>query len=76
MEPTRELIEQLEREDVERARAMSISQKLALGGDLFDAACEVTLSGIRAQYSGISRPEALEILRRRLEFSRRTETRI
>ena len=34
MQPTKELIEQLEREDVEQARQMTPSQKRRAGGDL------------------------------------------
>ena len=64
------------REEIEDARRLTIEQKLALGGDLFDAACEVTMSGIFAQHPGISRADALEILRYRLELARMNETRI
>jgi hypothetical protein len=76
MEPTKALIDQLRREEIEDARRMTVSQKLEAGGDLFDAACEVALSGIRVQYPGISDDQALDILRRRLDFARRTETRL
>jgi hypothetical protein len=65
----------LRREEIETARRMSIELKLTAGGDLFDAACEVTLSGIHAQNPGISRREALNILRKRLELGRRLEKR-
>jgi hypothetical protein len=76
MEPTKELIEQLHREDIVDAKRMTIAQKLEAGGDLFDYACSITLSGIKAQYPGISQHEALEKLRHRLEFAARTETRV
>jgi hypothetical protein len=76
MEPTKELIDQLRREDIEDARKMTISQKLEAGGDLFDYACSITLSGIKNQYPGISERDALEKLRHRLEFAARTETRV
>ena len=76
MEPTQELIDQLRREEIEDARQMSVAQKLEAGGDLFDMACEVTLSGIRAQYPGISEERAIEILRSRLDFARTTELRL
>jgi hypothetical protein len=66
----------LRREEIEDARRLSIAQKLALSGDLFDSACEVTLSGIRGENPGISREQALEILRQRLELARRLETRL
>jgi hypothetical protein len=63
-------------EEIEDARKLSVSKKLALSGDLFDAACEVTLSGIRHENPGISDQDALNILRRRLEIARRLETRL
>ena len=74
MEPTQELIDQLRREEIEDARRMTVEQKLTAGGDLFDSSCEVTLGGIFAQYPGISRKQAMDILRRRLDFARQTET--
>lgn len=66
MEPTDELIEQLEREDIEQARRMTPSQKLRAGGDLFDDACRWTLAGIRRDHPGISDRDALAELRRRI----------
>lgn len=76
MEPTRELLDELRREEIEDARRLTVAQKLALGGDLFDMACEVTLSGIRAENPGISPDDALNELRRRLELARRRELRL
>jgi hypothetical protein len=76
MQPTKELIDALEREEIEDARRMSVEQKLLLGGDLFDAACDVTLSGIRIQHPGINDADAMDELRRRLELGHRLETRL
>jgi hypothetical protein len=73
MEPTLELIAQLDAEDLEQARRMTGSQKLRAGGDLFDDACRWTLAGIRAEYPGISDSEALEELRRRVARGDSTE---
>ena len=66
----------LRREEIEDSRRLSVQQKLELGGELFDAACEVTLSGIRAQHPGITRADALQILDHRLEIARRLEYRL
>jgi hypothetical protein len=63
----------LRNEEVEDARRLSVEQRLALGGDLFDSACEVTLNFIRAQNPALSQAEALNVLRRRLELGRRLE---
>ena len=76
MEPTKELIEQLEREDIDQARRMTASQKLRAGGDLFDDACRWTLAGIRRDHPGIGDAEAMAELRRRLEKSKRMEQRL
>jgi len=73
MEPTQELIEQLEREDIEQARQMTPSQKLRAGGDLFDDACRWTVAGIRNEHPGISDEDALRELKRRLALAARME---
>ncbi len=73
MEPTKELIEQLHREDIAQARSMTVSQRLLAGGELFDAACEWTLAGIRRDRPGISDADALNELRRRLVLARKLE---
>jgi hypothetical protein len=66
MEPTQELLDQLQDADIEQARQMTGTQKLCAGGDLFDDACRWTLAGIRAQSAGMSQREALAELRRRI----------
>lgn len=76
MESTAELIAKLRREEIEDARRLSVEQKLTLGGDLFESACQVTLSGIRMQNPGITDEQAMEILRQRLELARRLESRL
>jgi hypothetical protein len=73
MEPTPQLIEQLRREDFEQARRMTVEQRLLAGGELFDAACEWTLAGIRRDHPGISEADALEELRRRVALGRKIE---
>ncbi len=74
MEPTPELLRILRSEEIADARHLPIERKLVLGGELFDTACEVTLSGIRIQNPEISSENAREILRSRLELSRRMES--
>jgi hypothetical protein len=66
MEPTVELIEALDREDIEQARRMTSTQKLRAGGDLFDDACRWTLAGIRRDHPGISDEQAIAELKRRV----------
>jgi hypothetical protein len=66
MEPSTELLAELDREDIEQARRMTGTQKLRAGGDLFDDACRWTLAGIRADHPGISEADALAELKRRV----------
>ena len=66
----------MRREEIEHARRLSIRQKLELGGDLFDAACEVMISGIRADHPDLTDGAVLKILRDRLRLARRLETRV
>ena len=75
MEPTTELLDALRREEIRDARRLTVAQKLALGGDLFDMACEVTMCGIRNETPGITDDDALNELRRRLALGRRLESR-
>jgi len=75
MEPTPELLAQLEREDIEQARRMTPAQKFRAGGDLFDEACRWTLAGIRHDHPGVSDEAALTELRRRLTVARSMEDR-
>ena len=49
---------------------------MSLGGDLFDLASEVALSGIRAQHPDMTNERAMEVLRKRLELARQFETRL
>jgi hypothetical protein len=65
-----------DREAVEDARQLTVQQRLQLSGDLFDSACQVTLAGIKRENPGVSQAEALDILRRRLEWAERSETRV
>ena len=75
MDDLKELIRQLDKEDLEQARQMTGSQKLRAGGDLFDDACRWTLAGIRNQNPGISEKDALNELRRRLDVAEKNEVR-
>lgn len=75
MEPTKELLAQLDREDLEQARQMTPEQKLLAGGDLFDYACSVTKAGIRAQHPDADEARVLELLRERIQMSMRWEAR-
>jgi len=69
------LAEEIYRERVLEARAMSPEEKLLAGEELFDYACAITLAGIRNQFPGLSEEECLSLLEQRLELRERMEKR-
>jgi hypothetical protein len=73
MEPTDEAIAALHRDDIEIAKRMTGAEKLRAGAELFDMACRVTMSGIRAQHPGISEDDVLVELKRRIAIGNRLE---
>jgi hypothetical protein len=73
MNPTRELIEELYREDIRRAQAMSPEEKLLAGPRLFDLACRIVADGIRDQYPDADEQRVREILAQRVALLRRLE---
>ena len=70
---TQRLIDELYREEVLEARAMAPIDKIRAGQQLFEAACRITLAGIRNQHPTASEEECLENLRQRLILQRRLE---
>jgi hypothetical protein len=73
MEPTKELIDDLFRERVLRARRTPPDQKLLDGPRLFDFACRIMADGIRGQYPDADEARVREILAQRLALLRRLE---
>jgi hypothetical protein len=73
MEPSKELIDQLYREQVLRARAMPPEEKVALGLRLFDRSCRIMADGIRDEFPDADEARVQEILRARLALARRLE---
>lgn len=70
---TQRLIDELYRQELRDARAMSPEQKILAGQQLFESACRVTLAGIRNQHPGASEEQCLRLLRQRLDLQRRLE---
>ena len=68
MEPTKELVEQLERADIEQARRMTFAEKFWAGAELFDYACEISKSGIRMQHPEFTEDQVMAELRRRVKL--------
>ena len=73
MQPTKELIDELYRERVERARQMSPEDKLLAGLDLFDLTSTIMADGVRDQFPDADQHRVQEILRERLALIRRLE---
>jgi hypothetical protein len=72
---TQRLIDELYREELREARAMSPEEKLLLGEDLFAYACSITMAGIRNQFPEADDAERRRILEQRLELQRKLEAR-
>ena len=73
MEPTQELIDDIYRRRVLRARATPPEEKLLAGAELFDLACRISMDGIRHQHPDADEAEVRRLLERRLEIGRRLE---
>jgi len=74
-EPTRELIDAIERDRVLAARRMSPEEKLLAGARLFDRSCRIMADGIRHQFPDADEERVQEILRERLRKIRELEGR-
>ena len=73
MEPTQELVDELFRERVLRARRTPPEEKLLDGARLFDLACRIVEDGIRGQYPDADERRVREILAQRVALARRLE---
>jgi Rv0078B-related antitoxin len=74
MEPTQELIDQLYRERVLRARAMPPEEKLLAGAELFEWACSITRAGIRQQNPDADESRIEALLEERLALHERLKS--
>lgn len=73
MKPTPELIDDLFRERIRRARATPPEEKLVDGPRLFDRVCKIMKDGIRMQFPDATETEVKEILVKRLAIARKLE---
>ena len=73
MEPTKELIDELYREEIARARSIPPGVKLLLGPQLFDDVLKRMEAGIRHQHPGSSDEQVKQILLDRLRITRRLQ---
>lgn len=75
MEASLGKVDNLLLEEVQRARAMSPTEKFFAGANLFEYACEITRAGIRADFPQLDEAGVERILRERLHLARRLEGR-
>jgi hypothetical protein len=64
------LADQIYRARVMRARNAAPESKVLAGQRLFEAACEITLTGIRQQNPTLSEEQCRQVLRERLAWRR------
>ena len=75
MGPSKELIDAIYRERVERARQTPPAEKLFGGARIFDRSCRIMADGIRGQFPEADERRVQQILRERLAVARRLEQR-
>jgi hypothetical protein len=73
--PTKELIDDIFRERVLRARQESPEAKLLDGPRLFDWCCSIVADGIRNQFPDADEQRVQEILAQRIDLMRRLNER-
>jgi len=71
MQPTEQLIDELYRERVLRARETPPEEKLLAGPRLFERACRIMTDGIRDECPEADEEQVREILAQRLAVARR-----
>jgi hypothetical protein len=73
MDPTQELIDEIYREKVERARREPMHTRMADGVRLFDFVVRIMKDGIRMQFPDADEDRVQELVRERLLIQRRNE---
>ena len=73
MQPTQELIDDIYRERVLRARRRPPEQKMMDALELFDLGCAIMMDGIRNQNPGASEEEVQKLLKARIDLLERLE---
>ena len=73
MEPTKQLIDELYREEIAVARSTPPGVKLLQGPQLFDRICRIMEAGIRDQHPGCSEERVRQILLHRLTIARQLQ---
>ena len=73
MEPDKRLADELYREQVLRARALTPEARLLEGARLFDRVCRIMADGIRHEHPEADERRVRELLIQRLRLARRLE---
>jgi hypothetical protein len=73
---TQRLIDELYREEIIEARAMTPEDKILAGEELFHMACSITAAGIRNQFPEADEAERRQILESRLDLQRKLDGRL
>lgn len=73
MESIPELVDQIFRERIIRARKLTFEDKFFAGEELFHMACEITKGGIRSQNPEANEDEVYQLLLKRLAIRERLE---
>lgn len=71
MQPDQKLIDEIYRQKLRAARAMSPEDKLLAGPRLFERSCRIMADGIRSEYRDADEVRVQVILRERLALLRR-----
>ncbi len=71
MEPTRESVDALWREEIAAARGLTPEEKLLAGGRLFDEACKELRATIRASFPRASDDDVEALLRQVIRATER-----
>ena len=73
MEPSQELIDELDRERVRRAARDEPGRKLLAGAELYDLSRSFMLAGIRMQHPDADEQEVRRLARQRLEIGKQND---
>ena len=73
MQPTQELVDEIFRDRILRAREMSPDEKFYAGAQLFERACQIMVAGIRNQFPNADEAQVADILEQRLQLVRRLD---
>jgi len=73
MRPTKDMIDDIYRERVLRARRTPPEEKLLDGARLFDMSCQIMMDGIRDEHPDADEQQVKDILAERIALLRRLE---